>query len=138
MAKYRVRPERGLRVRERAPQYEVLPPYEPIHIPPVYHVTVAERGRVVLPAELREKLNIKDGDRLSLTLEDDGVVTLQTREVALRRLRGMFKHLRKPGDPLASDRLIAERRREARMEDREFRESTALHRRMKRERAKQR
>jgi AbrB family looped-hinge helix DNA binding protein len=137
MTGYRIPKAKGVRARETAPKYNVLPPYEPIPIPPVYHVVVAERGRLVLPAELRERLNIEDGDRVSLTLEDDGAVTLQTREVALRRLRGMFKHLEKPGER-ASDRLIAERRREARMEEREFRERTALHKRMKRERAKQR
>jgi AbrB family looped-hinge helix DNA binding protein len=131
MAQYRMPKARGSPVRDRAAKSEVLPPYEPIRIPPVYHVTVAERGRLVLPAELREKLNIEDGDRLSLTLEDDGAVTLQTREVALERFTGMFKHLAKPGR-LASDELIAQRRREARMEDRKFRESKALHRRTKR------
>lgn len=137
MARYIVKQERGLRAREAVPEYQVLPEYKPIPIPPVYHITVADRGRLVLPAEVRERLKIADGDRVSLTLEDDGRVTLQTREVAIRRLRGMFKHLAKPGER-ASDRLIAERRRQARMEDREFRERTALHRRMERERAKHR
>src|SRR4029453_7157740 len=131
MAQDRIRKARGLRVRERAPKYEVLPPYEPVHAPPVYHVTVADRGRLVLPAEIRDKLQIHDGDPVALTLHDDGLVTLQTREVALERFTGMFKHLAKPGR-LASDELIAERRLEARMEDRKFREWKALHRRMKR------
>jgi AbrB family looped-hinge helix DNA binding protein len=131
MAQYKVPKARGLRVRERAPKYEVLHPYEPVHVPPVYHVTVADRGRLVLPAEIREKLKIHDGDPVALTLHDDGLVTFQTREVALERFTGMFKHLAKPGR-LASDELIAERRREARMEDRKFREWKALHRRMKR------
>ena len=137
MAKYSLTRERGMRARESAPTYESLPPYEPIPIPPVYHVTVSDRGRLVLPANIREKLKIQDGDPISLTLEDDGRVTLQTREVAIRRMRGMFKHLATPG-VRASDRLIAERRRQARMEDREFRERTALHRRMKREPLKRR
>ena len=115
--------------RETAPAYDVEPEYKPI---PVFHVTVTDRGRLVLPAEIRDKLKIRDGDPVALTLEDDGLVTLQTRAVALQRLRGMFKYLRKPGDPLASDELIAERRREARMEDKKFREWKALHRRLKR------
>jgi AbrB family looped-hinge helix DNA binding protein len=131
MAQYRIPKARGMRTRERAPKYEALPPYQPIHIPPVYHVTVSDRGRLVLPAEVREKLKIQDGDPVALTLHEDGLVTLQTREVALQRFTGMFKHLAKPGR-LASDELIAERRREARMEDRKFREWKALHRRMKR------
>lgn len=118
MAKYRVKPERGLRVREAMPEYGAPPEDPPL---PVYHVAVAERGRLVLPLEIREKLKIKDGDRISLTLEDDGRVTLQTFDVALRRLRGMFKHLARPGR-LESDELIKERRREARREDRKFKE----------------
>lgn len=128
MAKYRVRAERGLRVREKAPVYGDDPEYKPI---PVYHVTMADRGRLVLPAEIREKLKIRDGDPVALTLQDDGLVTLQTREVALQRFTGMFRHLAKPGR-LASDELIAERRREARMEDRKYREWKARHRSMKR------
>ncbi|OFV91897.1 MAG: hypothetical protein A3G76_09255 [Acidobacteria bacterium RIFCSPLOWO2_12_FULL_65_11] len=75
----------------------------------------------MLPVEVRDTLKIRDGDRVSLTLEEDGSLVLQTREVAIGRLRGMFKHLARPGR-LASDQLIAERRREARMEDRKFRE----------------
>jgi len=89
--------------------------------PAVYHVTVTDRGRLVLPAELRARLKIRDGDKVSLTVEADGAVVLQTRAVAIQRLRGMFMRPRKQGR-LASDELIAERRREARKEDREFRE----------------
>ena len=129
MARYRIPKPRGVRARETAPAYETDSEYKPI---PVFHVTVADRGRLVLPAEIREKLKIRDGDPVALTLEDDGLVTLQTRAVALQRLRGMSKHFRKPGDPLASVELIAERRREARMEDKKFREWKALHRRLKR------
>jgi AbrB family looped-hinge helix DNA binding protein len=119
MAKYKVRPERGLRVREAEPAYQVRPLDEADEKLPVYHVTVTDRGRLVLPAEIREKLKIRDGDRVSLTLEDDGRVTLQTLDVAIRRLRGMFKHLARPGR-LESDELIKERRREARREEKEF------------------
>ena len=121
MAKYRVRAERGLRVREAEPAYQALSPDEPDEKLPVCHVTVTDRGRLVLPAEIREKLKIRDGDRVSLTLEDDGRVTLQTRDVAISRMRGMFKHLARPGR-LESDELIKERRREARREEKKFRE----------------
>lgn len=97
------------------------PAPEPLQPPCVYHVTVTDRGRLVLPADVREKLNIRDGDKIALTLEADGSVMMTTRDVAIRQLRGMFK---RPGkrSSVASDGLIAERRREARKEDREFRE----------------
>ena len=137
MVKYKIKPGRGGHVRETAPKYESLPPYEPIETPPVYHVIVADRGRLVLPAEIRERLKIRDGDRVALVVEEDGTVSLKTHEVALNNLQNAFKHLA-PTDHYASDDIIAERRREAKMWDREFRERTALHRRMKRQAAKRR
>jgi AbrB family looped-hinge helix DNA binding protein len=118
MARNMAKEERRARGREAMPEYGESAEYKPI---PVYHVVVADRGRLVLPLEIRGRLKIRDGDRVALTLEGDGLVTLQTRDVAIRRLRGMFKHLAKPGR-LASDELIAERRREARREERRFRE----------------
>ncbi|OFW20443.1 MAG: hypothetical protein A3H97_20900 [Acidobacteria bacterium RIFCSPLOWO2_02_FULL_65_29] len=81
----------------------------------------------MLPAEIRGRLKIRDGDRVAVRVEDDGTVSVRTRDVAIKRLRGMFKHLATPGQ-LASDRLIAERRREARMDDRRF-EKWVAHRR---------
>ena len=127
--------KRGVRAREAAPEYrvEAAAPLQS----PVYHVTVTDRGRLVLPVEIREKLKIRDGDKVAVAIEADGSISVTTKDVAIGMLRGMFKHLRKPGEPLASDRLIAERRREARMEDREFRERTALHRRMAAKRRRQ-
>jgi AbrB family looped-hinge helix DNA binding protein len=134
MVKYEPRPRRVSRVREAAARYAV-DSRERIAAPSVYHLTVDERGRVMLPAELREKLQIAEGDRIALIFEDDGTMSLKTRDVAISNLRGMFKHLA-PTDHFASDDLIAGRRREARKEEREFRERTALHRRMTRERAR--
>ena len=127
MVQYRIAKARGVRVRETAPEDSDVAEYKPM---PVFHVTVTDRGRLVLPAEIREKLKIRDGDPVALTLEDDGLVTLQTREVALQRFTGMFTH---PGrGPLASDGLIAERRREARREDKEAREWLKHRHRVKR------
>jgi AbrB family looped-hinge helix DNA binding protein len=121
MVRYKVKQASPTRAREVSVKYATTAVEQPSPGPGVFHVTVTDRGRLVLPAEVRERLNIRDGDKVSLTVEDDGAVTLQTREVAIRRLRGMFKHVVKPGR-LASDELIAERRREARKDDREFQE----------------
>lgn len=132
MARYAIKGARPGVLRETAAVYGEAQPDEPI---PVFQLTVGERGRVVLPAEVRDKLKIKDGDAIALILETDGTITLKTRDVAIRSVRGMFKHLATPGR-LASDELIAGRRREAKMEDREFRARTALHQRMSRRRAK--
>ena len=135
MARYRIKAPRPSRVMEAAVEYKTPGAHQPLQAPGVYHVTVTDRGRLVLPAEIRERLKIRDGDRVALRVEDDGTISVRTRDVAIKQLRGMFKHLA-PKDHYASDDLIAERRRQARMEDREFRERTALHRRMKRERMK--
>jgi AbrB family looped-hinge helix DNA binding protein len=78
----------------------------------VFHVSMGERGRLVLPAEIRERLGIRQGDELALILEVDGTISIKTRDVALNDLQGSFKHLA-PTDHFASDDLIAERRREA-------------------------
>ena len=77
----------------------------------VFHVSMGERGRLVLPAEIRDRLGIRQGDQLALILEADGTVSIKTRDVALNDLQGSFKHLA-PADHFASDDLIAERRRE--------------------------
>jgi AbrB family looped-hinge helix DNA binding protein len=97
-----------------------LPPRQPVPIG--FRVTIADRGRLVLPSEVRERLNIKDGDDVSLLLEPDGVIRIFTINVYLSYWRGRFKDL---GDPRRrwSDELIAERRREAAKEEREFRAS---------------
>ena len=120
MVAYKIKRRRPSRASEAAVAYKAAAS-QSRQSPVVYHVTVTDRGRFVLPVEVRDTLKIRDGDRVSLTLEEDGSLVLQTREVAIGRLRGMFKHLARPGR-LASDQLIAERRREARMEDRKFRE----------------
>ena len=129
--RYKIGRERPSAAREAAVQYGPSADAPP-QTPEVYHVTVTDRGRLVLPVEIRKKLKIRDGDRVAVAVEADGSVSVTTRDVAIGMLRGMFKHLNKPGDPRASDRLIAERRREARMEEREFRERSERLKRMAR------
>jgi AbrB family looped-hinge helix DNA binding protein len=115
--KYEAKPSRlPNRVRETSPKYG---DDEPRPQPRGFKVTISDRGRMVLPAEVREQLKIKDGDWLTLILEPDGVIRMLTGAVYARSLRGMFKHLGQPGEPLWSDQLIAERRREAAKEARE-------------------
>src|SRR5262245_14314741 len=108
--RYRRTPTDSGIARETSPQYAATPA-------PVFQVSMGERGRLVLPAEIRERLGIRQGDPLALILESDGTVLLKTREVALNDLQGSFKHLA-PSDHYASDDLIAERRRQAREDDR--------------------
>jgi len=125
VARYGIKRQRSSRVREAAPAYGAPAPRQ------AYTVTMADRGRLVLPAGVRERLNIQEGDRITLWVDPDGTMRLQTASVYAHSLLGMFRHL--SPERHAVDELIAERRREAAMEERDTR---ALARRHGRKRAK--
>ena len=99
-----------------------------------FKVTVAERGRIVLPAEVRERLQIEDGDWLTLILEPDGVIKLLTgrawTDQFVKVMQRAARHI--PPSRRLSDELIAERRREAAKEERGFRRAGAAVRKQKR------
>ena len=122
MARYAIKPlPRPNRVREAVPVYGATPE------PAAYAVTMADRGRLVLPLEVRERLKIKAGDRLTLRIDPDGTLKLQTAVVFAHSLLGIYKHLA-PGRSMVAE-LIAERRREAAMEDRKERDDRARQKR---------
>ena len=50
-----------------------------------------ERGRLQLPAELRQRLGMRGGDELIVFDEQDGVLLLASRRVAARSLIGMVE-----------------------------------------------
>jgi len=82
--------------------------------PEHYAVALGERGRLVLPAKLRRRLDWQPGDRLIITVDDEvGLRLVSAREQA-RRLRGLYRDLA-PKRSLA-DELIAERRKDAQRE----------------------
>jgi AbrB family looped-hinge helix DNA binding protein len=76
-----------------------------------YPLHLGDRGRLVLPAEVRRRLDLKDGERLILTVEEDGSLRLVSARMLARQLKGLFREL-SPGVDLAEE-LIAERRAEA-------------------------
>lgn len=115
MARHAIKREPPVVAREAA--YSPAAGSERRPAPSVFQVTIADRGRLVLPAEIRERLHIRDGDRVAVSLEADGTVEIETRDVAIGKMRGMFSHLA-PKDHLASDDLIAGRRRQAKREHR--------------------
>jgi AbrB family looped-hinge helix DNA binding protein len=86
---------------------------------PAMLVPVGERGRVVLPASIREALGIREGDRLVAEALPDGTLRL----VPLRKIAQMAKGLLADLRPAESwtDELLAERREEAVREEREDR-----------------
>ena len=78
-------------------------------------VTVGPQGRLVVPAPLRRRLGIKAGDVLVARAQDDRLV-LERRDAILARVRGRLATV--PDDVSMVDELIAERREEAKREDR--------------------
>jgi antitoxin PrlF len=59
--------------------------------------TVSSKGQVTVPAEVRKHLGIKEGDKLSFVIEDEGAVRVEApryRDVA--SLRGAAGKLEKP------------------------------------------
>jgi AbrB family looped-hinge helix DNA binding protein len=74
---------------------------------------MGDRGRLVLPAELRHALGISAGDELLARLDGDGVRIVSRRQLA-RRSRGLLRATREQRDLVAE--LLAERRQEAAQE----------------------
>lgn len=74
-----------------------------------------ERGRLVLPAELRRRLGLRPGDELTISEEDEGVLRVESRRAAARSLIGSAGR----GKRSALEELRAERRRQAAAEERD-------------------
>ncbi len=56
-----------------------------------YHVTVSEKGQLVIPAELREELGITKGTRLAVSREEGRLILQPITAKFIRGLRGKFK-----------------------------------------------
>jgi AbrB family looped-hinge helix DNA binding protein len=80
-----------------------------------YTVMLGERGRIVLPADVRRALGVGRGDYLVLELTSDDGLRLRTAKSVARAGRGL---LRRPGPSvdLAAE-LIEDRRAEAAREE---------------------
>lgn len=75
---------------------------------------VAEGGRIVIPAEVRERLGLEVGTKLVMTIEGDRA-TLMSAKAARREVQEWVRRLVPPGVSL-SEELMAERKREAERE----------------------
>jgi AbrB family looped-hinge helix DNA binding protein len=75
-----------------------------------YTVVMGDRGRLVVPAELRERLHLEAGSTLIL-LDTPGGLILATREQLMKLVREDLQGLDLVGE------LIAERRRQAAIDD---------------------
>lgn len=88
---------------------------------------MSEGGRVVIPAEIRQSLGLKEGDAV-LFEERNGEVLITTKKARLERARAMFRKYVPAGGPSIVDELIAERRAETAQEDAEAAAFRAAHR----------
>ena len=74
---------------------------------------LGQNGRMIIPAELRHSLELKEGDELLVTIEGKRLV-LETEAALLERLYATVGE--PPEGELVSDELIRERREEAKRE----------------------
>ena len=72
------------------------------------------KGRLVIPAAMREALGMAEGDIIDLVVTD-GELRIATMRERLRRAQERVRHLVPPGT-LVSDELSAERREAAKHE----------------------
>ena len=76
-------------------------------------IKLGQNGRMIIPAELRHGLNLKEGDELLVTLDNKRLI-LETEEALLERLYQAVGE--PPKGELVSEELLRERREEARRE----------------------
>ncbi len=78
-----------------------------------FEIHIGAQGRVVIPAGIRQDLDLRPGDVL-LAWAEDGRIILERPQQVLKRLRKRFAGL--PHDTSLSRELIADRKEEARRE----------------------
>lgn len=78
-------------------------------------VPLSDSGRLVIPAEFRERFGLKGAGKVVLR-EVDGMLTINSIADDLRRVRQMVAGLETGSGRLLSEELIEERREEARRE----------------------
>ncbi len=86
-------------------------------VPQQHEILIGERGRLVLPAEVRETLGLSAGDKLVLTVDSEGTMLLRSLRERLRKSRGLFRSIHP--ERVLSRELLEERRREAKREERD-------------------
>jgi AbrB family looped-hinge helix DNA binding protein len=81
-----------------------------------FEVNLGDRGRLVLPSQVRQECDLKAGDKLILTVLKDGTLLLHSLRDQVKKVRGLYK--RASGKRSIVDELIQERRQEAKSEGR--------------------
>ena len=66
-------------------------------------VTLSSRGQIVIPAEVRREMGLSAGDRLTLSVSEDGSVAQLRRKETLDEMSARFRSYIKPGTPPLMD-----------------------------------
>lgn len=56
-----------------------------------FHVSINETGRIVIPAPIRKKLNLRKGDDLIVKLSEQNIINIQTPKQYLGKLQNLIK-----------------------------------------------
>ncbi len=74
-----------------------------------------EKGRLLIPAELRRKLGFQEKDTVLIESSGPGEFRVIRLEEKVKEARGMYSHVKDPGEDMTAD-FINERRQEAKRE----------------------
>ena len=99
------------------PRGAVPPEPRTVRLGDSFRVSVGRDGLIRLPPEAMEAFGLREGAAMVAQLEGETFTLVSPRE-SLRRARALIPQWR-PGDPLWSEELIAERHREAAREEEE-------------------
>ena len=83
-----------------------------------YMIPLQENGRMILPADIRQALRLKKGDKVIIDTQGDRI-ELTTPQRERRRAQEMFRSFVPAGQDLV-DQLIADRRLESKLEQEGF------------------
>ncbi len=87
-----------------------------------YQAKVIAGGKIVIPADLRRELGIKDGDSLVIERDDRDGLVLKTRAQVVKEVQARLREEMGPSTGSVVDELIAERRVQGERENREHEE----------------
>lgn len=64
--------------------------------------TITSKGQTTIPKSVRDRLNLKPGDRIEFVVQDDGTATMIPATLTLRQLRALIP---KPPRSLTLDEM---------------------------------
>lgn len=87
-------------------------------------VRIGNKGRVVIPAALRERARMAEGDELVARVMEDGRLVLEARESIKARLRAQAGEAKANRRGSAVERLLDDRRADRELEEQRSRSLT--------------